>query len=121
MKLERSKEFRFLIEHRLLNRIAFYSFFYSSNSILWANMFLFSSFLNMISSSCELIVALDRLMILSVYDLNRSSLNDKMVSSVKILFERSRLLKDCYRVPKDMSFLKEWSLKPLPVIAKCLI
>jgi hypothetical protein len=83
-------------------------------------MFLASSFKDMISRSCELIDALDRSRILSVYDLNRSSLNDKMLSSVKKLFDRSRLLKDCYRVPKDMSFLKEWSLNPLPVKAKCL-
>lgn len=83
-------------------------------------MFLTSCFMDMISNSCELIVALDRSRILSVNDLNRSSLNETMLSSVKRLFDRSRLLKDCYRVPKDMSFLNECSLKPLPVKAKCL-
>lgn len=75
--------------------------------------------MNKISKFYELIVALDRSRILIVYDLKRSSLNDSMLSFEKKLFDRSSLLKDCYRVPKDMSFLKECSLNPLPVNAKC--
>jgi hypothetical protein len=63
--------------------------------------------MNKISNICELIVALDKSRILIVYDLNRSSFNDSILSFEKELFDRSRLLKDCYRVPKDMSFLKE--------------